>query len=92
MTKTYVLDDPAGPDAVIEAHPAAVVVVLSWTDHILVAREVVALKQDPPAAFYFDRVAPADEALQVHRVSFAVVGLSLEVPVLVKHNLETTET
>lgn len=63
--RTYVFDDPAGSDTVIEAHPAAVVVVLAWTDDILVAHVVVALIQNPPAALYLKRVAPADEALQV---------------------------
>lgn len=85
---TYVFDDPAGPDAVVEAHPVAVFIVLPGTDDILVACEVVALVQNPPAGLYLDRVASVDEAVQVRRVPFAVVELSPEVPVLKKHNLE----
>lgn len=60
---TYVFDDPAGSDTVIEAHPAAVVIVLAWTNDILVAHEVVTLVQNPPAAFYLDRVASEDVAM-----------------------------
>ena len=84
---TYILDDPAGPEAVVEAHPATVLVVFPGADDILVACVVVALVQNPPASFHLDRVAPANEAVQVDRVAFAVVGLPLEVPVLEEQNL-----
>lgn len=62
---TYIFDDPAGSDTVIEAHPATVVIVIPWTNDILVAHIVVTLVQNPPATFYLDRVASADVAMQV---------------------------
>lgn len=62
---TYSFDDPAGSDTVIEAHPAVVVIVLSWTKYILVAHIVVTLIQNPPATFYLDRVASANVAMQI---------------------------
>lgn len=63
---TYIFDDPAGSDTVIEAHPAAVVIVLPWSNDILVAHVVVTLVENPPATVYLDRVASADEGLQVN--------------------------
>lgn len=51
---TYSFDDLAGSDTVIEAHPAAVIIVLPWTNDVLVARVVVTLVQNPPATFYLD--------------------------------------
>jgi len=63
--ETYIFDDSAGSDTVIEAHPEAVIIVLPWTDDILVACEFVPLVQNPPATFYFNGVASADEAMQV---------------------------
>lgn len=51
--ETYISDDPAGSYTVIESHPGAVIIVLPWTNDILVAGEVVALVQNPPATFYF---------------------------------------
>ncbi len=62
---TYIFDDPAGSHTVIEAHPAAEVIVLPRTNDILVAHVVVTLVQNPPATFYLNRVASVDEALQV---------------------------
>lgn len=85
---TYFFNDSAGSDAVIKAHPATVVTVLPWTEDILVAKKVAPLIQNPPATFYLDRIASVNEAMQVSWVPLAVVGLSLKVPVLVKHNLE----
>lgn len=90
--RTYIFDDPAGSDTVIEAHPALVVIVLPWPDDILVARVVVTLVQNPPATLHLDRVASVDEGLQVGWVPFAVVGLPCKVPVLVEYNLDRTDT
>lgn len=85
---TYTFDHSAGPDTVVKAHPAAVVVVVPWADDVLVAHEVVALIQAPPAAVHSDRVASSDVAMQVGWVAPAVIGLPLEVPVLEEHDLK----
>ena len=89
---TYVFDDPAGSDTVIEAHPVVEVIVFPRTYNVLVACEVAALKHHPPASLYLDWVTSVDVAVQVDWVPFAFIGLSLEVLVLEKHNLERRET
>lgn len=85
---TYISDDPAGSDTVIEAHPPLVVSVFSWADDVLVSHVVGTLVQDPPATLYPHRVASVEEAMQVSWVPFAVIGPALEVLVLKKHNLK----
>lgn len=91
VLETYIFDNPAGSDAVIEAHPTSIFIVLPWTDDVLVPGEVVPLIQNPPAAIYLQRVTTSDVPMKVNGVALTFIGLPLKVLVLKKHNLKRKE-
>ncbi len=85
---THVSYDPAGPDAVIVAHPALVVRVLAPGQDVLVAQVVGPLVQDPGTALHTNRVAAAEVDVELRTVTGALIIATLEVFVLIKHDLE----
>ncbi len=85
---TYISYDPAGPDAVVEAHPALVIRILPSGQNVLVTQVVGPLIQDPGAAVHTNRVAVAEVGVELGTVAVALIIATLEVFVFIKHNLE----
>lgn len=85
---THVSNDPAGPDAVIVAHPVQVVWVLPPGQDVLVAQVVGPLEQDPGTALHANRVATAEVGVELGTVTVALIITTLEVFVFIKHDLE----
>lgn len=79
---------PTGPDAVIVAHPTLVIRVLPPCQNVLVAQVVGALIQDPGPALHTNRVAAAEVGVELRTVTITLIVATLEVFVLIKHDLE----
>ena len=85
-------DHVAGPDAVVHSHHAHVIRVLSSPQEVLVAHEVGAVVDHEAASLHPAGVTPAQVGRHVGTVAAAFVGTTLEVPVLIEHDLIGTET
>ena len=81
------MDHLAGADAVIEAHPALVLWVLSPCQDILVAHIVGPLVHHPGATLHPDGVAAAQVGVEIRAVAITLIATALEVLVLVEDNL-----
>lgn len=88
MKVTHVSYDPAGPDAVIVAHPALVIRVLPPGQNVLVAQVVGPLKQDPGSALHANRVTAAKVSIELRTVTVTLIVATLEVFVFIKNDLE----
>ena len=84
---SYHGDHAAGPDAVAHAHHAHVVSVLAPPHEVLVTHEVGAVIDHEAASLHPAGVAPAQVGGEVGAVAHALIGTTLEVPVLVEDNL-----
>lgn len=81
-------DHAAGPDAVAHSHHAHVVRVVAPPQQVLVAHEVGAVVDHEAASLHPAGVTPAQVGRHVGTVAAALVGPTLEVPVLVEDDLE----
>lgn len=86
--KVYRGDHTAGPDAVVETHPALVVWVLPLPQEVLVAHVIGFLINNPVPTVHPDRVAAAEVGMQVRALTAALERAALEVPVLVEDDLK----
>ena len=84
-------DHAAGPDAVAHSHHAHVIRVLAPPQEVLVAHEVGAVVDHEAASLHPAGVTPAQVGGHVGTVVAALIRTSLEVPVLVEHNLRQTQ-
>merc|ERR1719474_761677 len=80
-------DHTAGPDAVPHSHHAHVVGVLAPPHEVLVAHVVGAVVDHEAAALHPAGVAPAQVGGHVGAVAHALIGATLEVPLLVEDDL-----
>ncbi len=85
---TYRGEHLAGADAVVEAHPGAVVRVLARAKDVLVTHVVRLLIGHPVTTADTDGVAAVEVPEGVHAVTAALPVAALEVAALVKDNLE----
>ena len=81
----------AGADAVVVAHPAVVVVVLSLVQDVLVSHEVGLLITNPVAAADADGVAAVEVLEGVHAIAVALPVAAREVAALVEDDLSERE-
>ena len=79
---------PTRPDAVTVTHPALVIGVLPPCQNVLVAQVVRAFVQDPGPALHTNRVAAAEVCVELRTVTITLIVATLEVFVLIKHDLE----
>lgn len=87
---THISYDPAGPDAVIVAHPALIIRVLPPGQNVLVAQVVGPLIQDPGPALHTNRVAAAEVGVELRTVTVTLIVATLEGFVFIKHDLKRT--
>ena len=80
-------DHAAGPDAVAHSHHAHVVRVLAPPQEVLVAHEVGAVIDHETASLHPAGLTPAQEGGHVGAVTVALIGTTLEVPLLVEDDL-----
>merc|ERR1712121_436032 len=80
-------DHTAGPDAVSPSPHVHVVRVLSPPHEVLVSHVVGAVVRHEAAALHPEGVAPAHVGGHVRAVAHALIGTTLEVPVLVEDDL-----
>ena len=85
-------DHAAGPDAVVHSHHVHVIRVLSPPQEVLVSHKVGAVVDHEAASLHSAGVTPAQVGRHVSTIAAAFVGTTLEVPVLIEHNLTGTET
>ena len=81
------MDQLAGAEAVVEAHPALVLWVLAAGQDVLVAHVVGPLVHHPGPALHSDGVAAAQVGVEIRAVTVALIATSLEVLVLIEDNL-----
>lgn len=77
----------AGPDAVVEAHPALIISVFTPAQEVLVALEVGPLVHHPVSTLHPDGVATGEVRVQLSTVIAALIGATLEVSLLKKDDL-----
>lgn len=85
---TYLGDHTARSDTVVHANHTLVVRVLSPPQVVLVARVVGPLVDHEATALHPDGVAPVEVGVEVGAVTAALMRAPLEVPVLVKYDLQ----
>lgn len=85
---THVSYDPAGPDAVVVAHPALVIRILPPGQYVLIAHVVGPLIQHPGPALHANRVAAAEVGVELGTVTLTLIIATLEVFVFIEHDLE----
>ena len=83
----YCGDHAAGPDAVAEAHNALVLRVLPSPQQVLLTHVVGTIVDHEAATLHLAGVAAAQVGGHVGAVAAALIGATLEVPVLVKDDL-----
>ena len=86
--RAYHRDHTAGPHAVIESHPTLVVWIVTLPQEVLVAHVVGSLIDHPVTTVHPDGVAAVEVGMQVRALAAALIGATLEVPVLVENYLE----
>ncbi len=89
--RSYHGDHAAGPDVVAHAHHAHVVGVLAPPHEVLVAHVVGAVVHHEAASLHPAGVAPAQVGGHVWAVAHALIGTTLEVPLLVEDDLRERE-
>ena len=89
--RSYHGDHTAGPDAIPHAHHAHVVGVLAPPHEVLVAHVVGAVVHHEAASLHPAGVAPAQVGGHVWAVAHALIGATLEVPLLVEDDLRSGE-
>lgn len=85
---TYRGEHLAGADAVVEAHPAAVIRVLARAEDVLVAHVVRLLIGHPVTTADTDGVAAVEMPEGVHAVTAALPVAALEVAAFIEDYLE----
>lgn len=85
---TYRGEHLAGTDAVVEAHPVAVVRVFSRAKDVLVTHVVRLLIGHPVSAADTDGVTTVEVPKGVHAVTAALPVTALEVAAFIEDNLE----
>ena len=87
MFYTYHGDHTARPDTTAHSHHAHVVRVLAPPQEVLVAHEVGAVIDHETASLHPAGLTPAQEGGHVGAVTVALIGTTLEVPLLVEDDL-----
>ena len=87
-TRAYRRDHTARPHTVIESHPTLIVWIITPPQEVLVAHVVGSLIDHPVTTVHSNGVAAVEMGMQVRAFTAALIGATLEVPVLVEDYLE----